>query len=91
MTGSGQGSVDLVTDSDQYHYLTQGYRGTQFAAYLVTKKGRSIPLTFSPSQLKKFEWLVYSPSQGGGYCKYCVLLQAKLPKEVGTLVKGVLG
>ena len=37
--------------------------------------------------MKEYEWLVYSGSQAGGYCKHCVLF-AKLKKGVlGTLAK----
>ena len=37
--------------------------------------------------LEEYEWLTYSPSCGGGYCKYCVLF-AKLTKGfLGVLVK----
>ncbi|XP_071477426.1 52 kDa repressor of the inhibitor of the protein kinase-like [Diadema antillarum] len=80
---SGQSS-----DSDRYHYLTHSYQGREFATYEVTKKGKRVPLTFQESWLKDYEWLSYSHSQGGGYCKYCVLFQAKLAKGVlGTLVK----
>ena len=28
---------------------------------------------FQPSWLEKYTWLVYSPSQMGGFCKYCVM------------------
>lgn len=83
---SGQSSV--ATDSDRYHYLTHSYQGREFVTYEVTKKGKRIPLTFQESWLKDYEWLSYSHSQGGGFCKYCVLFQAKLTKGVlGTLVK----
>eukprot|EP00057_Strongylocentrotus_purpuratus_P002048 XP_003723740.1 PREDICTED: 52 kDa repressor of the inhibitor of the protein kinase-like [Strongylocentrotus purpuratus] len=82
------GRSSVVTDSDRYHYLTHSYQGREFVTYEVTKKGKRIPLSFQESWLKDYEWLSYSPSQGGGYCKYCVLFKAKLVKGVlGTLVK----
>lgn len=87
---TGQGSIDSITDSDRYQYLTQRYQGTSagFATYEVIKKGKRVPLTFQASWLKEFEWLAYSHSEGGGYCKYCVLFRARLNKgHLGTLVK----
>ena len=30
-------------------------------------------LVFQRSWLAKYKWLVYSPSQMGGFCKYCVM------------------
>ena len=82
------GKLSAATDSDRYHFLTHGYQGTEFATCEVTKNGKRIQLKFQESWLKEFEWLSYSESQGGGYCKYCVLFQAKLDKGyLGTLVK----
>ena len=84
---SGEVQVTSVTDTDRYNYLTHEYQGEHFATYEVTKKGKKIPLTFQASWLKEFRWLAYSPSQRGGYCKYCVLF-AKIKKGVmGILVK----
>ena len=42
----------------------------------MRKLGKTIPLTFQKSWLDEYRWLAYSPSHGGGYCKYCVLLSA---------------
>ena len=54
----------------------------------VMKKGKRVVLTFQESWLKEYAWLLYSPSQGGGYCKYCILFNTKLHKGyLGTLVK----
>lgn len=84
---SGEKQVTSVSDSDKYKYLTHEHEWVDFATYEVMKKGKKIPLTFQASWLKEFRWLAYSPSQGGGYCKYCVLF-AKIKKGVmGTLVK----
>ena len=41
------------------------------------KKGRSYYVKLQESWLIHFNWLVYSPSVKGGYCKYCVLLFAE--------------
>ena len=85
---SGQMQFSTLTDSDRYIYLTQDnqYKGssrTDFASYEVRKTGKRKTLTFQASWLKEFSWLTYSPSQGGGYCTYCVLF--------GKLKKGLLG
>ena len=54
----------------------------------VMKKGKRVVFTFQESWLKEYTWLLYSPLQGGGYCKYCILFNAKLGKGYfGTLVK----
>ena len=64
------------------------YKGKDFATYHVCKKGKQVPLTFQSSWLKDYSWLAYSPSQGGGYCKYCVLFAKPGPRvTLGTLVK----
>jgi hypothetical protein len=41
-------------------------------------------LTFQHSWLGEFEWLVYSLSQAGGYCKYCTLFPPK-DKRINTV------
>ena len=37
------------------------------------KQKKSKTLTFQRAWLQRYPWLVYSPSQRGGFCKYCVL------------------
>ena len=41
---------------------------------------------FQSSWLEQYKWLVYSPSQQGGYCKHCVLF----PPKVSRITPGVL-
>ena len=52
----------------------------------MRKLGKTIPLTFQKSWLDEYRWLAYSPSHGGGYCKYCVLLSAST-ETLGVFVK----
>ena len=41
--------------------------------------GKVCQAFFQKQWLEEYHWLVWSPSQNGGYCKYCVLF-AKLPR-----------
>ena len=70
------GQASVVTDSDRYNYLTHSYQGKDFVTYEVRKTGKRIPLSFQESWLTEYERLSYCPSQGGGYCKYCILFKA---------------
>lgn len=53
----------------------------------MRKLGKTIPLTFQRSWLNEYKWLAYSPSQGGGYCKYCVLFSSASTEKLGVFVK----
>ena len=53
----------------------------------MRKLDKTIPLTFQKSWLDEHRWLVYSPSQGGGYCKYCVLFSSASTETLGVFVK----
>ena len=88
LVASGNVAIDCITDSERYQYLTQECKTTKFATRDVMKTGKRIQLNFQESWLKEFQWLSYSPTHGGGYCKYCVLF-AKLTTGgmLGTLVK----
>ena len=46
-----------------------------FSPRLWLREKTNIPksLCSSPHGWKKYTWLVYSPSQMGGFCKYCVM------------------
>ena len=82
------GKLSAATDSDRYHYLTHVYQGTEFGTCEVVKNGKHIQLKFQASWPKEFEWLSSSPSEGEGFCKYCVLFKAKIGKGyLSTLVK----
>lgn len=60
---------------------------TEYAPVEVMKAGKRVLLRFQETWLREYEWLTYSPSQGGAYCRYCVFF-AKLKKGfLGTLVK----
>ena len=37
------------------------------------KDKHTMNLVFQPSWLEKYTWLVHSPSQMRGFCKYCVM------------------
>ena len=43
-------------------------------------------LTFQNSWLEQYKWLVYSPSEQGGFCKYCALF----PPTTSQIKTGVL-
>ena len=84
---SGERLVESLTDDEKYEYLTQRCTISTFATYKVTKCGKEVILSFQSMSLEEYEWLTYSPSCGGRYCKYCVLF-AKLTKGfLGVLVK----
>lgn len=48
---------------------------------VVQRSGHTKTLTFQLSWLNEYEWLVYSPSQKGAFCKSCVLFPTR-PKGV---------
>ena len=76
-----------MSDDDRYQYLTVHPRVTEYAPIEVTKKGKQVFLLFQESWLKEYEWLTYSPSQGGAYCRYCVFFGKLKKGMLGTLVK----
>ena len=58
-----------------------------FATQTLQKDGgKKKALTFQHSWLQRYKWLVYSPSQKGGFCKYCVLF----PPASSCIKTGVL-
>ncbi|XP_071965592.1 52 kDa repressor of the inhibitor of the protein kinase-like [Antedon mediterranea] len=67
----------FVPDSNYKHFLKQ---------IVMQGEGRSKTLTFQYSWLDQYKWLVYSPSDHGGYCKYCVMF----PPDKTNLSNAVL-
>ena len=76
-----------LTDSEKFfllkHHSVPG-QGFQFPTRVFQERQRH----FQSSWLDKYGGLVYSDSEYGGYCKYCVLLARCEPsvKELGVLV-----
>ena len=60
----------------------------EFATQILPKEGgiKQKVLNFQNSWLEQHKWLVYSPSQQGGFCKYCVLF----PLTTSQIKTGVL-
>ena len=72
-----------LSDQEKYEFLRGEGKHSKFTTIKVKKKGREVSLTFQSSWLQEFDWLTYSPSQEGGFCKYCV--------QFGQISKGYLG
>ncbi|XP_072168372.1 uncharacterized protein [Diadema setosum] len=53
----------------------------------VRKGGNNWKVSFQISWLEEYPWLVYSPSQKGGFCKYCTLYAKSNKSPFGGLVK----
>ena len=62
-------------DLQQYlkHHFVPG-KNYEFSTCNVKKSSekRTKCLSFQRSWLEQYKWLVYSPSQQGGYCKHCM-------------------
>ena len=61
-----------LTDSEKYHLLTHHFKPSstyQFPLFQYGKQKRS----FQHTWLSRYNGLVYSELDKGGYCKYCVL------------------
>lgn len=75
-----------LTDHEKYLFLTNHFvppRNYQFPPRLVGGLNRH----FQWNWLQKFNGLVYSESENGGYCKYCVLFaRGSSALALGTLV-----
>ena len=75
-----------LTDHEKYLLLTNHFvppRNYQFPPRLVGGLIRH----FQWNWLKKFNGLVYSESEDGGYCMYCVLFaRGSSALELGALV-----
>ena len=47
-----------------------------------TNGGKIVQAYFQTHWLNEYSWLVWSPSQSGAYCKYCVLFAKQLRENV---------
>lgn len=90
---SGDVSVDSLSNETKAQYLKKHFvpsTSYKFPGETVIKgkDKKSKTLTFQHSWLSEFEWLVYSPSEEGGYCKYCTLFppQDERVSKTGVLV-----
>ena len=76
-----------LTDKEKYFCLKNHFvppSGYTFPTHIMNGQSRS----FQASWLKRYNGLVYSESEDGGYCKFCVLFakcDSKV-KELGILV-----
>ena len=76
-----------VTDSEKFFLLKHHFvprKGYQFPSRTFSGRQRH----FQSSWLDKYSGLVYSESEYGGYCKFCVLFATCEPsvRELGVLV-----
>jgi len=76
-----------VTDSEKFFLLKHHFvprKGYQFPSCTFSGRQRH----FQSSWLGKYSGLVYSESEDGGYCKFCVLFATCEPpvRELGVLV-----
>lgn len=77
------GSISSITDEQKHVFLKDHFfpdeNYTDFIKQHITKgkQKRQYTLSFQRSWLTQYPWLVYSPKQQGGLCKFCVLFQPK--------------
>ena len=81
--------VKYLSPDDIYLYLTEHYvpsANDKLVTQTVVKgkEKKSKTLTFQHGWLQRYPWLVYSPSLGGDFCKYCVIFAPGLGS--GSLV-----
>ena len=78
----------------RHHHFEPPWNYKHVLKQTVSKGRKKINkvLTFQHSWMEKYKWLVYSPSQEGGYCKFCVLFPPKDPriKTIGVLVQSCM-
>jgi len=79
-----------ISDTEKYNILQNHYRpdtDTDLAYHEVRKGSRNCKVSFQVSWLDDYNWLVYSPSKMGGFCKYCVLFAPSKHSQLNVLVK----
>ncbi len=79
-----------LSDTDKFELLTNHVKpdGKVPLPYQEVKKsGKVWKISFQLSWLTEYSWLVYSPSQKGGFCKFCVLYGNTKHGTLGVLVK----
>ena len=81
-----------LSDAQKFQLLTNHFKPdgdsiVPLACQEVRKSGKTWNIRFQLSWLKEYTWLVYSPSQKGGFCKYCVLHAYCKKSHLGVLVK----
>ena len=76
-----------LTDHEKYYLFENYYVPSEVHAFLPREIGGK-QRRFQRSWLKRYKGLVYSPTENGGYCKYCVLFATPKPNvsELGVLV-----
>ena len=87
------GKANGLSKEEKVKYLKDHFKPGKnypFISQIVTKgkEGKTKTLTFQPSWLDKYKWLVYSNANPGGFCKYCVITPPKDAriKQTGVLV-----
>jgi len=63
-----------VDDQKIYDYLTNHWKpdsSYKFPRIERKVKNKTVFLSFQHEWLRQFNWLAYSPSQNGAFCKYC--------------------
>ena len=77
-----------LTDQEKYLLLTQFSIAPPDTYKFLTRIINGVCRHFQHSWLTKYNGLVYSESEDGGYCKFCVLFGRWEPtvKELGVLV-----
>ena len=68
--------ISSLSDTDKYQLLINHFTpqdGVPLAYLEVQKAGKSWKASFQLSWLNEYHWMVYSPSEKGGFCKYCAL------------------
>lgn len=79
-----------LSDTKKFQLLTNHFKpdkSSMLAFQEVRKGGNNWKVSFQISWLEEYPWLVYSPSQKGGFCKYCTLYAKSNKSTFGVLVK----
>lgn len=83
-------NMATLSDTEKFQLLTNHVRPdgkTPLAYQDSTASGKAWKISFQLPWLDEYPWLVYSPSQMGGYCKYCALYGNSKHGTLGVLVK----
>ena len=86
---SGKIPLAALTREHRVHYIKNHFvPGKQFqlSTYTLQRGDDRKVLSFQRAWLEQYKWLVYSSSQKGGYCKFCVLFPLKSSKTQSAVL-----
>ena len=88
------GEKSAISDTQKFQLLTNHFKPDAdsklplaYQELEVKKSGKTWKVSFQLSWSKEYPWLVYSPSQKGGFCKYCAIYAHSNKSTLGVVVK----